>query len=835
MSKVKAPRSLRGSIGTGRASLQVQSGVGLMTAMCLASSAPTLAQTGPTQLPEMTIDAPTPRAPARRTQPRPAAPVEAQPAATEPQEPAAGPATPGPAAPAPTTAASAQPGTGGTGGPPVAKDANPYANPAAPFYVERSANTKLTEPVADIPRSVTIIPKEVIEDKGATSLRELVRTTPGMTLGSGEGGNAFGDRVLIRGFDARNDMYIDGLRQSGVTTRETFNAEQVEILAGPSSSIFGRGTTGGAINIVTKKPLTQNFYDFTGTLGTDQTKRFTMDLNQNVSDKFAIRLNTLVQGAFVSGRNDVTDNRYGFALSTLLKPNPDIRISADYFFVYFDQLPDWGVPFDPRRRLPFTESGLNRSNFYGLPNRDFQHNWQQMGTAGIEWNIRPDIILTSKLRYSYTQTDYVAMKPGTPNLSNPNPSLWTVPSTPASRYQTSQMLSNQTDVTFRFDTYGLQHTLVSGLELSREEISQDTYANLSVECFPNCTQGTTGVIFNLWNPDPSLVFAGSPSRAGRPNETTVNTVSGYVLDTVNWNDRLYLNLGGRLDNYNIEKTPFGSTTLSRSDLMFNWNAGVMYKVVPTVGVYAAYGTSSNPVGSELDANGDAYGGLAANNVVFKPEQNTAAEVGVKWEVFDRRLLLTAALFQTTKQNARETIGTGANAVLQDTAAYRVRGIDLGFAGNITDRWSVFGGAVFMNTKMTESAIPSQVGLPLANIANNSFNLLTRYRVTDQLTVGAQATYKSEILGGTLQAVNYAPGTVNVGGVTTATPGGYNKLPGGWRFDLMADYKITDNLTAKVQVLNLFNQVLYDAFYRSQNPYVYIAPGRVAYFTLQAKF
>ena len=782
----------------------------------------------------MTVDAPAAPAPTRRpvTAPQPA------PAAMTPDADAAQSAAPVPTQGAATDAAATAPatgtatGTGRSGAPSPAPNANPRANPDAPYQVMRSASDKLPGLIVDLPRSVTIIPKEVMEDKGATSLRELVRTTPGLTLGSGEGGNAFGDRVLIRGFDARNDMFIDGVRQSGVTTRETFMAEEVEILAGPAGSVVGRGSAGGAINIVTKQPLASNFTQFDLTGGTDGTARLTADVNQNVSDKFAIRLNLLGQRANVSGRDYVFDNRYGAAIATLWKPTDEVRVNFDYYFIYFDQLPDWGVPFDPRIRQPFTESGVNRNNFYGIPNRDFQHNYQHLATAGVEWDVTPYMTLKSKMRYSYTVTDYVAGKAGTPNLANVNPNLWTVPSTPASRYQTTQMIANQTDAVFKFDAIGAKHTLVTGVEASREMVSQDTYTNLSIECFPNCTGGTSGINLNLFYPN-SIAIASttSPTRAGRPNETNVNTLSGYVINSANWDERWFLNLGARLDDYNIERTPYGSATLTRSDLLFNWNAGLTYKVLPNTSLYVAYATSSNPVGSEIDGAADAYGALVPANVVFKPELNTAFEAGVKSEFFEKRLRVTGAAFQTTKDNAREQVG----AFLRDTAAYRVRGLEFSAAGKLTERWSLFGGAVFLNTRMTESAIASDVGRPLANVAHQSFNILTKYAVTDELTLGAQATYKSELLGGTLQAVSYPSSNINVSGVTVATPAGYNRLPGGWRFDLFATYKFNENLSARFQVINVLNSTLYDAFYRSNTPFVYIAPGRTAYFTLTTRF
>jgi len=795
-----------------------------------------VAQSSPTRLPTMTVPAPTPRA---APAPAPAAvPVQTAPAsqASTPASTGLAPTTPSATAGATATSGAATGGQG-SGQAGLTPGANPYANPEAPYKVERSSSLKFTQPLIDTPRTVVVVPKEVLRDKAATSLRDLVRTMPGMTLGSGEGGNAFGDRVFIRGFDARNDMYINGMRESGVTTRETFMAEQVEVLEGPAGVIAGRGTTGGAINIVTKRPQEHNFYTIDVTGGTDATRRITADINQSLSDKFQVRINGLFQQADVAGRDHVFDNRYGASIAAQWKPIDTVRVFADYYFVYLDQMPDWGVPFDPRARRPFTESGVDRTSFYGVTRRDFQRNYQHMATAGAEWAATDSLMLSSRFRYSYTVTDYVAGKPGTPNLSNPNWALWTTPSTPASRYQVNRTLANQTDATYKFETWGLKHSLVTGLEVSREEISQDSYSGLAIECFPACTSAAaTGINYSLfWPQSDSIASIGSPTRNGRPTVTNVNTVSVYALDTINWNDRLYVNFGGRIDNYAIDRTPFNGATNSRTDLMFNWNGGILYKVLPNLGAYFAIGTSSNPVGSELDAGADDYGGLTTANKVFKPEQNTALEAGLKWEVFQNRLLLTAAVFQTTKDNARETIGTGASARLQDSAAYRVRGIQLGAAGNITERWSIWGGAVFLNSEVTASANPATLGQPLANIAHQSFNLLTKYKVTDKLTVGGQATYKSEIFGGTLAAVSYAPGTVNVGGVTTPTPGGYNRLPSGWRFDLLADYKINDTFTASLRVVNVLDARLYDAFYRSPTPYVYIAPGRAAYVTLRGTF
>ena len=202
-------------------------------------------------------------------------------------------------------------------------------------------------------------------------------------------------------------------------------------------------------------------------------------------------------------------------------------------------------------------------------------------------------------------------------------------------------------------------------------------------------------------------------------------------------------------------------------------------------------------------------------------------MGTKWELFNRRLLLTAALFQTEKDNAREvgTVGGVPNTIVAG-AAYRIQGIDLEAAGKITDKWSIFGGLVLMDSKITKSNVAppttagytSNVGLKLANVAHQSFNVLTKYKFMPDWEVGGQATYRSKIYGGTLLAANQG-----------------TSLPSYWRFDAFLEHKVTKNLTMKLAVNNIFNKLYYDTLYQSAAPFVAVAPGRAAYITAQAKF
>ncbi|WP_047307922.1 TonB-dependent receptor [Rhodopseudomonas palustris] len=686
----------------------------------------------------------------------------------------------------------------------LSADRNPYADAAAPYKVDRLSGTRFTEPVLNTPRTVTVLTKELLEDKNATSLREVGRSTAGVTLGTGEGGNAFGDRFFIRGFDARNDVFIDGIRDPAISIRENFFTEQVEILRGPASTMAGRGTAGGAINIVTKQATTEgNFTKAETTFGSDATKRVTVDVNQVLSPTLAVRVDGLYQDAKVAGRNFVTDDRWGTLAAVKWTPTDAIKITANYVHTDLDGLPDFGVPYNTALRRPSTDVNVPRETYYGFVNRDFQKARQDFGTVTGEFAITPDLTLTNRSRAAHSVLDYIGTLPS-------NPTATTVSLASQSRYQTTDVLANQTDLTYKFDTGGVKHTMVGGAEISRESVMRDTYAGLTSELAGFQTGGR--VIVPLLNPPNTLEFASSPRRAYNPTFINVDTKSAYVIETANWNDVVILNGGVRYDDYNITGHTATTSTGVQSG-MWNYNLGAVVKPLPYASLYAAYATSTNPVGAELDASGTAYGGLVVNNTTFQalpPEMNKAAEVGTKWELFDRRLLLTASLFETQKSNARETVGSN----ILSSGVYRVRGIDLEAAGKITDRWSVFGGLVLMESKVLQSIDPNSVGAQLANIAHQSFNLLTKYKFDDHWEVGGQAVYASKIYGGTFAAING------------------NVLPEHWRFDSFVEFKVDKHMTAKLSVNNIFNTTYYDAFYRSNSPFVFIAPGRSVWLTLR---
>ncbi|MCS3760313.1 catecholate siderophore receptor [Bradyrhizobium centrosematis] len=696
-----------------------------------------------------------------------------------------------------------------------AVDGNPYADPAAPYKVDHvQASGKFPEKMLNTPKSITVLSKEVLEDKNATTLKEIGRSTAGVTLGSGEGGNAFGDRFFIRGFDARNDVFIDGIRDPAVSIRENFFTEQIEILRGPASSYAGRGTAGGAINIVTKQAGDRNFQRMDTEFGTDRTKRVTLDVNQVIDPTFSVRTGGLFQDANVAGRDYVTDNRWGTFISTKYTPTSDLKITTNYVHTDLSGYPDFGVPYYKQGNVPVTSAGIPRGNWYGFLNRDFQTARQDFGTGTVEYKVNDAVTLTSKVRGEHSLLNYIGTLPQNPITTSPNPLLWTTTASAQSRYQTVDVWANQNEATFKLDTGGVKHTAVFGVEYANENISIDRYSGLAAE-LAGSPFTSTGAIsgVNLYAPQYTYLSGfGIPSLVGNPTRYGVNTSSVYVMDTANWQDTIIVNGGVRYDGYSQSASNNTNYVKQNSDLV-NYNVGLVYKPMSIGSVYAAYATSANPFGSELDATGTDYGGVPANStILLGPERNKAIEVGTKWELADRHLLVTGALFQTTKDNARETV----NGLLTSGAAYRIQGIDIEAEGKITDRWSIFGGLVLMQSKVTQSGVASNLGLQLANVAHQSFSMLTKYKFDDGWELGGQAVYRSKVYGGTFAANT-------------------NELPSYWRFDAFVEKKIDKNWTMKFYAQNLTNKLYYDSFYRSNVPFVAVAPGRAFYLVTTAKF
>ena len=695
-------------------------------------------------------------------------------------------------------------------------DANPNANDDADYKVERSSNSKYTEPLRDTPKSITVIPKEVIENLGATSFREVVRSTPGVTLGTGEGGNAFGDRIFIRGFDARNDVYIDDLRDPGVTSREIFAIEQIEIAKGPSGTFGGRGTTGGTVSLQSKRPLAKPFVIAEGTVGTDEKYRGTVDVNQRVSDTIGVRVNGMYDHADTPGRDFATGERYGATAALAWTLLPGVSVVADYYFFRSDSLPDYGIPYDVRADRPFD---VPRGNFYGVLDRDFQEIEADVATLALGWEVSPALTLRSRTRYGKTANRYVVSAPENPITSDPDPANWTVAANPKNRNSDNEYLANITDATARFATGAFTHTLVAGVEYADEVVRNNPY-NFDSEVVGGVVTPPITVRQNLFNPNPRVPFPFQVVSTGAITTTSVEALSAFAVDTIKLGERWQALLGLRYDKFDITAAG-GVDRLTNQPLpdrvskvhFLNYQASLVYKPITPVTLYASFATSSNPSGDQLDGQGASYDGLDAANAALQPERNESFEVGVKAEPVPD-LLLTAAAFRIDKDNARQQVGRGGPVV--NVGQLRSQGIEVGVTGRPLPRLQLFGGYTYLDATIRRAADPAQQGARFANVPRHSASLLATYDATDRLMVGGQVTARDRIFGGTQAA-------------------GDASVPGFVRLDAVARFNVASSVQVRANVLNVTNTLYYDTLYRSGTPFVYVAPGRSALVSLTVGF
>ncbi|MEQ6250218.1 TonB-dependent siderophore receptor [Sulfitobacter sp. HNIBRBA3233] len=700
-----------------------------------------------------------------------------------------------------------------------------FVDQDAPFKANTLANSRIPGPLKDTPRTVTAITQEVLETTGTTSVRELARSTPGISLGFGEGGNSFGDNLYIRGFKANNDTYTDGIRSPGTGVGETFNTEQVEVVKGPAGTVGGRGTTGGAIDVISKSPQDIDFTRTITTVTDASTVRQTIDTNKVFDDRLQLRFNGMLQDGEVAGRDSVIDDRKGAALALKFKATDALTLEGNLSYTKIDQTPDWGVPYVNNEDLgvvgPVTEYGIDRSTFYGVKGRDFQTFEETVGTAKATYSFDNGMTLTNTLRASRSLNDYVLTAPSRLiDNGSTDPEDWQVGLSFKSWNQETEVLANVLELAGEGRIGGATHTYVLGFAASREHIRRLGYSNLSSEDYLP-PEGQRGCTVSAVNPDPIAegCWTGQQPQLGTDVTTTqVKTQSLYALDTVTLSDRWKVNGGLRVDMYDIERTGVRDDepyALSRDDVMLNWNLGTTYAINDRLNVYAAAATSTNPAGQELEAGGGFYGGLDDGGSGLAPEENTSLEIGAKYSITPD-LLFTAALYQTTKDQAREDIGPRGAAVTSDTLKYRIRGLELGLAGRVTEKLSIFGGANFMDSKVLDSADGENIGLSVANVAHEQINILATYQVTDKLMIGGRVNYQ---------------GSIDLGSV--AANG--RSIPDAFTFDLLGEYAVADDAIIKMGITNVADTTVYDAAYRSGTPFTYVAPGREISVALEMKF
>ncbi|RAS32761.1 MULTISPECIES: TonB-dependent receptor [unclassified Pseudomonas] len=714
------------------------------------------------------------------------------------------------------------------------------------YKVEKASSQKYTAPLVDTPRSVTVIPQQVIKDTNALTLQDALRTVPGITFGAGEGGNPQGDRPFIRGFDAQGDTYLDGVRDTGAQTREIFAIESVEVAKGPNSAIGGRGAAGGTINLVSKRAHLGNSLDGAWTWGSDQTQRYTFDGNYQFSDTVAGRLNLMTHESNVAGRDKVNYDRWGIAPSLAFGLGTATRVNLDYYHLESDDLPDSGIPYT----IPTAGSAARTSahpskpndggdsdNFYGLTDRDFRKSRVDIATFAIEHDLTDALTIKNTFRHGNSMQDYILTQPDDSKGNVNNGSVWRRANT---RVGNTSTTTNQTDLFGEFYLGGMKNSFSTGIELSREESDRETY-NVDTDTVPggaantNCTPGMIGATSgynctSLSNPNPDDPWNGAISRNYAGTNTKSNTRAIYVFDTLELSPQWLLNMGLRYDHFDTQYRGYnanGSTAVSTKGIVskgkdtsefVTGQLGLVWKPADNGSIYVSYATSATPPGAllgegtegnPLGNTTDRSGNLLSSDM--EPEETTNYEIGTKWDLLDERLSLAAALFRTEKENARVQVNTNTYENVGET---RVQGIELSASGKITDKWQVFAGYTYMEARQIDGGPLGKAndGNQLPNTPNNSASLWTTYSITPKLTVGGGAFYVDDVYGSV---------------ANTTMVDSYV------RYDAMAAYKLTKNVDLQLNVQNLTNEVYYDKAFSTH--FANQAAGRTALLTTSVHF
>jgi catecholate siderophore receptor len=676
------------------------------------------------------------------------------------------------------------------------------------YTKDTSTLPKLAVPIIDVAQSIDRISQQEMQDRAVTDLNDALKAVPGVTIGAGEF-RSIGTSPTIRGFAARTDLFLDGIRDYGDYYRDPFNLESIEVLEGPAGVVFGRGSTGGVIEQGSKLPKLQS--SIAGTLmgGTDDTRRATLDINEPLTalgEGAAFRLNVMGHAADVTDRDVVQTSRWGVAPSLALGLGTPTRLTVAYFHQYNDEIPDYGLPYFGTKPAP-----VSRDNFYGFRS-DYMRTRTDVATIKLEHDFSDHFTVQNQVRYASYARDF--------RFSEPLIATTVPVTTPLSQVNVTRnvntgqsvdtMLWDQLFATLHWQLAGIENISVVGIEGGHERATPQFFNSSGVPSTP------------LLTPNENQPFTATATFPRYTTHLTANSVSPFVLDTVKLGTRWEATLGLRWDYFDVDyrDNNFSTTKpgaivksdyIPHTDELGSYRAALTYKAASNGNIYLAYGTSFNPSAEDLSLISSSRS-FSLNNANLSPEKNRTYELGSKWALMEGHLDLTGAIFRLEKENARVPDPT--NVLLNILGgAQRVDGAELRAVGQLTSKWRLDAGYEYLDSKQTATTTGGPpVGAPLMNTPKHALTFWSVYEILPRLEVGGGGRFVSS------QYTQPAPPIKTV--------------PEFWTFDAMAKYAITPNIAAQLNVNNLTNRYYYDQLH-----FFHVVPGegRTAFLSLSVRF
>ncbi len=615
---------------------------------------------------------------------------------------------------------------------------------------------KEPQALRDVAQTVNVVNRAVLDAQAANSMTEALRNVPGITISAGEGG-AIGDNINLRGFSARTDVFRDGFRDRGQYTRDTFNIEAVEVLKGSSSMLFGRGSTGGVINQVSKKPSLKPHTEVTGTIGTDDYYRATVDANRKLSDTSAVRVTAFGQD-IKSTRDIVRNEDFGIAPSVRFGMGTPTELTLSALVQRNNDLPDFGFPVltsnGPGTIRKPADAPANA--FYGYLDDKFKQS-VNMANASLRHKFSPTMTLRTQLQISDSTTE-ASPSPLTSSSVRRVTEVKASPTNPATlkdplstliasredrdRDFSDKSIFSQTDLITKVQTGSVLHNLSTGLEFGRDKYREERFVW-------NTTTAQREI--NLGNPV-NGTRQGQRARS-RVVSTTADTLGVYVNDQIDLNKQWKLVGGLRWDRFKVstglalDTLPAGfpvDTSVAiapHTDSMVSHRAGVIWQPSETQSYYLSYGTSFNPSAETVTQS--------ASTAALDPEKNLSYELGAKIDTMEGNLSFNGAFFNVNKTNARTTDPITRITTLDGDV--RVRGVEVGVVGRITPAWQVLAGYTLLDSEVVKSldvgtgfdaGVASQ-GKTLQNTPRHNASLWTTYSILGSWEAGGGLVYSSE--------------------------------------------------------------------------------------------
>ena len=735
--------------------------------------------------------------------------------------------------------------------------------------------------IQDTPQAVNVVDAKTMQEQATTTLSDALKNVPGITIAIGEGGTLAGDQFKINGFDAKDDVYLDGLRDFAAYTRDSFYYQEVQVLKGPSGLMFGRGTGGGAINTVSKTPFLDTKYVVGGEIGNGNHFRATADLNYQLSDTVAARLNLMVTDTGVVDRDLIHSTRFGIAPSIAFGLGTDTSFTVSFLHQQTAARPDYGIvvasPPNSTRALPATEFGVPRSNYIGLK-ADYDKNTADLFTTKLShvatsWltleNDTRGAVYARDFRYSSVDTCDNSIASNYCNLR-----LFGIasPGAAAGSFDPTQTLANVggggpyhqaawgvqdiASANADFHIGDFHNVLIGGFDLSYQRSDRTIYAyslpTTAQYAYPLGDHSATrrNIGWSLYSPTnqpiPNYVpILPTLANLGTDTATSVlyssgdaTDLSGFATDRFWFANEVSLIAGVRVDQYraNYRTTLVNATvtSLKSPSFLFDPRVSLVWEPDPTQTFYLSWGKAATPTGTSVVGSTSPISSAAQS--ALKPDKSETIELGSKFSLFDGVLGLTASLFAETKSNALQTDPATGDIQLQSSQKQRVQGFAGSATGEVLPHLTVTAAYTYLNpvivsdnsvctttTPVVCSANPATVGKQITFVPKHAASIWGDYKATDLLkglSFGGGLVYQSHLFNA----------------YTAPSPAAYPlgrfvEIPETVEIDAVAAFEI-DTLRFQVNVNNVTDRLYYaQSFGNRATP----APGRTIIFSVGKTF